>query len=65
MITTTEFAIGDKVYLKLREDRTPGLVTGLLIRPRDVMYLVSWPDSRAETNHYELELCRDFEPTWN
>ena len=60
-----EYGLGEKVYLKLREDRTPGLITGIAINPGCVCYFISWPDTRAETRHYELELCRDFEPEWS
>jgi hypothetical protein len=61
----TEYGLREKVYLRLREDRTPGFISGVVIKTDGVSYFVSWPDTRTETLHYEFELCRNFDPEWS
>jgi hypothetical protein len=52
------FGIGDTVYLKLHawDDRVPGMVTSLHVRPGLVTFGVTWTDNRQETIHYGMEL---------
>lgn len=57
------FAIGAMVFLRLRPERKPGLVTAVTFRPSGALYGVSWDDGR-ETGHYDFELSREFEPDY-
>lgn len=57
----TMFWPGDIVYLKVRPDQMPGMVTVVHIPPAGITYNVSWADG-AETTHYEMELTREFTP---
>ncbi len=56
------FPFGATVYLKLREERVPGMVTGYGIRPGLVSYRVCWSNTGCEIEHYEMELTPDYEP---
>lgn len=54
------FHLGQTVYHRLAgEDREPGIVTGIMIRPGSVSYLVTWPN-RVEQSHYAMELSTEF-----
>lgn len=57
------FAIGSTVYLRLRQERLPGMVAGLFVRPTGVAYMVSWGDA-TESDHFDLELTDRFDPTF-
>lgn len=60
---TVAHEIGDIVYLRVVQERSPGIVTGYGIRPGNlVMYYVSWDDG-CERLHYDLELCKEYCPT--
>lgn len=57
-----EHQIGDIVYLRIVQERSPGIVTGYLIRPGGhVIYYVSWDDG-CERMHFALELCKEYSP---
>lgn len=49
---------GDVVYLRIREERTRGMITGVNLRPGGVCYGVQWPGE--ESFHYEFELTTEF-----
>lgn len=51
----TSFGLGGSVYLRARPERLEGLVTGLIVRPGSVAYVVAWGDA-TESNHYDFEL---------
>ncbi len=53
------FALGDIVFLRVREDRQQGMITGIIIRPGFYVYLVSW-SCGAEMPHFEIELTAEF-----
>jgi hypothetical protein len=57
------YSLGDVVYHRLVEDRFPGMVTYLLIKPIGVVYGVTWPN-RQETQHYEIELSSEYVPDY-
>lgn len=57
------FWFGDRVYLRIREERVVGLVTGMQIRPNGVLYQVTWPNA-GDTHHYDFELTTEFEPNY-
>lgn len=56
---TPIFDIGEVVGLKINGlkvgDQAPGMVTGYLIRPGWIGYLVTW-GAGNETTHYDIEL---------
>jgi hypothetical protein len=56
MMIALKYSIGRVVRLKLDEEGTLGHVTGATLRPQGLVYMVTWGDSRAETDHYEFEL---------
>lgn len=63
MIRTT-FAIGDLVYHRADDEGIRGVVTGVLVREYGVLYVISWGDTRKETEHYETELSDGNNPNW-
>jgi hypothetical protein len=52
------FELGRKVFLAIQpwDDRRPGMVTGINLRPSRASYDVTWADDRRESIHYEMEL---------
>jgi len=54
-----KYRIGDVVYHKLSNDKWPGVVTGLLVRPTGTHYFVAWADC-TESQHYDIELTSEF-----
>jgi hypothetical protein len=58
----TAYWLGDVVYLRVRTDRIPGLIAGIVIRPGTLIYIVCWGNSGAETWHYEIELTAEYVP---
>lgn len=54
MTINNKFEIGQIIYHKLNP-ADPGMVTGLIIRPRGHGYYVTW-DDLEESHHYEMEL---------
>ena len=65
MIIETEYSLGEIVYLRMREDKKQGMITGVTIRPgkdgSTMSYNVTWGDT-AETMHYSIELTREYLP---
>lgn len=59
----TAYWIGDTVYLRLRADRIPGLVTGVQFYPGNYMYCITW-GTGTDTRHYELELTTEYMPDY-
>lgn len=57
------YDIGDIVYLKIAQERSPGMVTGYIIRPEGsaILYYVAWEDGYEKT-HFALELCSEYSP---
>jgi hypothetical protein len=61
-VFAAEYHLGDRVYLKLRDNDLPGFVTSVTFRPgAEPVYGVSWGDGE-DSGHYGLELCREFSP---
>lgn len=60
-IREIDYAIGDVVYLKMRDDPIRGIVNGYHVRPESILYAVSWGDGN-ESIHYAMELSRDHVP---
>jgi hypothetical protein len=52
------FAVGASVYLRTRRERLEGLVSGLIVRPGLVKYLVAWGDA-TEGEHWDFELSEE------
>jgi hypothetical protein len=57
------YDLGSMVYHVLVAERRPGMVTGVMIRPGSVTYLVTWPDL-GETQHYCIELRSEYVPDY-
>lgn len=49
-------SIGETVYLITDLEQLPRIVTGIIIRPSDHMYLLS--SGIEETRHYEIEITK-------
>lgn len=61
---STKFEFGDIVFLRVRVERFPGMITGIIVRPvGGFLYQVAWGD-KTETNHFEVELTREFVPDY-
>lgn len=55
---------GDVVFLRLRRDRLPGLVTEVAFRPDSApLYEVSWGDGGV-SHHWGPELAVEYEPDY-
>jgi len=52
----------DVVFLRIREERKPGMVTAITIAPTGVMFTVRFDE--AESEHYEFELTSEFLPSY-
>jgi hypothetical protein len=50
------FAIGETVHLRTRPETLAGIVTGVIVRPAALCYVVAWGDA-TESNHYDFELA--------
>jgi hypothetical protein len=59
----TTYWIGDVVYLRTRDTRMSGIITGLNVRPGGVVYNVSWHDGSDNWRH-GLELTKAYVPGW-
>ena len=53
-----DFAIGERVHLKLDAEQTLGLVTAIFIRATGFCFEVSWAD-HSTTSHFAFELVAD------
>ena len=56
------FWYGDIVYLRVRQDRKPGLVTCVSLHPTGVMYSVAFED--GDSDHHEFELSAEYLPDY-
>lgn len=56
------FWLEDTVYLRVRLERKPGMVTCVSIHPTGVMYSVGFED--GETDHHEFELSAEYLPDY-
>lgn len=54
-----DFAIGDVVYHRCRDDPVRGIVTGYHVRPDSILYDVTWGNTGQETEHYGIELTSE------
>lgn len=67
---SAEFWLEDIVFLKNRDEKRPGIITGVRFRPREdgqdapAYYSVTWPDG-VEGDHYACELTREFIPCYD
>jgi hypothetical protein len=58
-----KFWFGDIVFLKVAQDRNPGMVTGVILRGNNsTTYEVTWDG--GVTLHYDMELTTEFVPDW-
>jgi hypothetical protein len=53
----------DIVYLRVREEKKKGMVTGIGIRPGGTTYFVTWEE--GESDHYDFELTSEFIPDYD
>lgn len=52
---TLRFSLDQRVWFAL-DDKSPGVITGIMFRPNNsVQYYVTWGD-KCESAHYESEL---------
>jgi hypothetical protein len=56
---------GDVVFLRIRHERMPGMITGIYAKPGSVSYGVTWANTGAETTHYTFELAAEFIPDYS
>jgi hypothetical protein len=57
------YDLGSTVYHVLAVEKRAGMVTGVMIRPGALTYLVTWPDL-GETQHYGIELRSEYVPDY-
>lgn len=60
----SRYGFGDIVYLRVRQDKNCGMVTGLHVRQTGVSYSVTWEDG-VERGHFECELSSEFTPRFD
>lgn len=51
--------LGSIVFLRTRQERLPGMVTGVSVKPTGVIYCVGWGDGKEDW-HYEMELTAEY-----
>jgi len=51
------FDIGDIVFLKTDSEQLPRIITGILMRPNNLLYYLS--NGTNETQHYEIEISKE------
>lgn len=51
-----EFKITETVFLKTDTEQMPHIITGILVRPNMLVYVLSCPS--GESFHYEFEISR-------
>lgn len=57
-----EYEFGETVYLRMAQDRRPGMVTQMAIDAKGLaFYTVSWGNA-TDSRHYEMELTREYVP---
>jgi hypothetical protein len=59
-IFEADFALGERVYLRVRAEKKQGMVTGINFRTSGYSVAVTW--DTGETWHYPFELSRTFDP---
>ncbi len=52
-----KYWFGDLVYLKTDVDQSEGIITGITMRPKDVLYLITF--GKEETGHYDFEFSSE------
>ena len=57
MTINNKFDIGDHVYVITDKEQDMGIITGILINPRDVIYVVSRDNDLGK--FYDFELSKD------
>ena len=57
MTINNKFDIGDHVYIITDKEQDMGIITGILINPRDVIYFVSRDNDLGR--FYDFELSKD------
>ncbi len=63
-IFKSRYPIGHTVYLKLRREEMPGMVTVVSFSETGPIYTVSWGDGSGESQHFSIELTDEFEPSF-
>lgn len=58
LIEHAEFFISDVVYLRVEQEKNPGMVTQVVITPSGLMYGVQFSDGHGE--YYAMELTTEF-----
>lgn len=65
MADKPQFEIGDKVYMRFREEKTPGIVVGINIRSECRHYVVAWPHLNGDERCYDaIELAAEHDPAY-
>lgn len=59
----TRYTFGSEVFLKVRDERVLGMVTGITLRPTGTSYGVTWGNG-SESWHYEFELTKEYAPSY-
>lgn len=57
MTINNKFDIGDHVYVITDKEQDMGIITSILINPRDIVYFVS--RDRDEGRFFDFELSKD------
>lgn len=60
----SRFQISDVVYLKIKRECMPGMVTGIIVRDWGVAYYVTW-ETGDERCHNDCELTTEFIPSFD
>lgn len=53
-----EFTFGDEVYLKTDTEQTKRIVTNIILKPKDIVYMVS-ASGYDDSYHYDFELSSE------
>lgn len=58
-----EFDFGDIVFLRVNEERKPGMVTRITLTKTGITYAVTWQGG-SETWHFGYELTGEYLPSY-
>lgn len=54
-----EFEFGEEVYLKTDAEQIKRIVTGIMVKPKDILYQLVCADYPDEMFHYDFEMTKE------
>ncbi len=64
LVLDVAYNLGDIVFLRTRDERSPGMVTRFSVTRNGVTYGICWGKTGTETWHFDYELTSEFLPSF-